>query len=167
MFVTTPAVDLGFILKKISNSNSVEYNFSMNNFDDRLKLQKIIYIIQSFGVYLGYDFSYYLRGPYCSKLAQMGFELTEVYGEVEDKKGRLFRDDKIEHQFKQSVKLIQELRNMDNWEIAASLHLLNHSENLDQKKAVNAVIHKEGTNFSKEQCDKIWKKLEKLKLVMQ
>ena len=137
----------------------------MDEFDDRLKLQKLIYIIQSHGVYLGYDFSYYLRGPYCSKLAQMGFELTEVYDEVETKEGRLFKDDRIEHKFKKSIELIKKLGNMDNWEIAASLHLLHNSENMDQKESIEKVVDKEGTSFSKIDCERIWKKLKKLKLV--
>lgn len=165
MFVTTAAVDLGFVIKKLSNMDSIKYNFSMNEFDDRLKLQKLIYMIQSSGVYLGYDFSYYLRGPYCSKLTQIGFELTEVYDEVEIKNDRLFRDNKIEHNFTQAIKHIQNLENMDNWEIASSLHLLHHSENMDQNDAVDKVVHKEGVNFTKSQCDKIWNKLKKWKLV--
>ena len=136
MFVTTAAVDLGYVLKKLSNSKSIDYDFTMDEFDDRLKLQKLIYMIQSTGVYLGYDFSYYLRGPYCSKLAQMGFELTEVYDDVEIKKERLFHDDKIENNFNRSIKYIQELKDMGGWSIAASLHFCHHSEKMDQKESV-------------------------------
>ena len=165
MFVTTAAVDLGYVLKKLSNSKTIGYDFTMDEFDDRLKLQKLIYMIQSTGVYLGYDFSYYLRGPYCSKLAQMGFELTEIYDDVEIKKKRLFLDDKIENNFNRSIKHIQELKDMDGWEIAASLHFLHHSEKMDQKESVDKVVAKNGTNFTKKQCDDIWKKLQNWGLV--
>lgn len=35
-----------------------------NNFDDRLRLQKYVYLIQRLGLSLGYRFNEYLRGPY-------------------------------------------------------------------------------------------------------
>ena len=45
-------VELGFILKQIK-----DYEFTMQDFDDRLRIQKLIYLLQASGVYLGYDFS--------------------------------------------------------------------------------------------------------------
>jgi uncharacterized protein YwgA len=41
---------------------------TMDSFDQRLTLQKTIYLIQQLGVPLGYHFSWYLRGPYSSEL---------------------------------------------------------------------------------------------------
>ena len=57
------SVWLGLVLKKIPEFSD---DFSMDRFNDRLKLQKIIYLLQAFDVYLGYNFGWYLRGPYCS-----------------------------------------------------------------------------------------------------
>lgn len=42
-------------------------------FDDRLVLQKAIYLAEAAGVHLGYDHSWYLRGPYSSGLARDAF----------------------------------------------------------------------------------------------
>ena len=75
--MTRESVELGFILKQIPG-----YDFSLEGFSDRLKLQKTIYLLQVFGVYLGYDFSWYLRGPYCSILAANGFLLQDIYDEI-------------------------------------------------------------------------------------
>lgn len=49
-------VDLGVLLK-----NTPGYDFSMASFNDRLRLQKTVYLLQAFGIYPGYDFSWYLR----------------------------------------------------------------------------------------------------------
>lgn len=57
----------------------------MEGFDDRLILQKTIYLTQACGVDLGYYFQWYLRGPYCSSLANDAFSaLTEENQEVDD-----------------------------------------------------------------------------------
>jgi len=41
---------------------------TMTSFDERLALQKTIYLAQQVGVPLGYQFSWYLRGPYSKDL---------------------------------------------------------------------------------------------------
>ena len=46
---------------------------TMDSFDQRLALQKTIYLVQQIGVPLGYHFSWYLRGPYSSELTSDAF----------------------------------------------------------------------------------------------
>lgn len=48
----------------------------MSSFNDRLRFQKIIYIMNSAGIDLDYRFGWHLRGPYSSSLASDGFALT-------------------------------------------------------------------------------------------
>jgi len=43
--------------------DSLGIQLSMSSFDERLALQKTIYLAQQMGVPLGYQFSWYLRGP--------------------------------------------------------------------------------------------------------
>lgn len=51
---------------------------SVDSFEDRLILQKAIYLLQEvIGLDLGYHFSWYLRGPYCSEVAQDAFEVLQ------------------------------------------------------------------------------------------
>ncbi len=55
--------------------------FNMDLFGDRLVLQKKIFLLKELGFDLGYEFSPYLRGPYCSELATDGYKiktLTEI-----------------------------------------------------------------------------------------
>lgn len=46
---------------------------SLDDFNDRLALQKTIYLIQAGGVHLGYDYGWYLRGPYSRGLTRDAF----------------------------------------------------------------------------------------------
>lgn len=50
-------------------------DFSLKSFDDRLFLQKAIYLLQILGVDLRFRFSWYLRGPYSNALTQCAFEI--------------------------------------------------------------------------------------------
>ncbi len=48
----------------------------MSTFQGRLILQKTVYLLQAFGISLGYRYSWYLFGPYSAELARDGFELA-------------------------------------------------------------------------------------------
>ena len=60
-------------------------DFSMDNFSDRLRLQKIVYLLKSKDINLGYNFGLYLYGPYSKSLTRDGFQMLDLvsYGEVE------------------------------------------------------------------------------------
>lgn len=45
-------------------------NISTDNFVDRLEVQKIAYLAQIQGIDLGYEFEWYLRGPYCNQVSE-------------------------------------------------------------------------------------------------
>ena len=146
-------VDLGFILKQIP-----EFEFSMDSFDDRLKLQKSLYLLQSFGIYLGYDFSWYLRGPYCSILATNGFELEEIYDDIPNYKVE-FKKPKTQKIFKDFLKFIK-FKSVDELEIAASLHYLKLTCDSSVKDIKNKVVSKQ-ERFTQRQVDTIWNEIKK------
>jgi len=63
----------------------------MENFDERLRLQKIVYLLWAYGISLEYGFNWYVRGPYSPKLASDGYALDdELY---ERGKGIRFNDE--------------------------------------------------------------------------
>ncbi len=66
---------LAGLIKSLENAGV--YEFKINTFEDRLKLQKIVYIAKCFGIDLGYSFNEYLRGPYSPELADDYYELSE------------------------------------------------------------------------------------------
>lgn len=131
---------LGFILRKFP-----EFEFSMDTFNDRLRLQKFIYLLQMHGVYLGYDFSWYLRGPYCSSLATDGFMLADIYDNMmeEPRKDKTeFVDPLVQAKFQKFSKFIKgKWKDRGFLEVAASLHIL-LTKNPDVSKAINKVVDK-------------------------
>jgi uncharacterized protein YwgA len=45
----------------------------VTTFDDRLILQKVVYLLQSAGIHIGYRFRWYLRGPYSPEMTAGAF----------------------------------------------------------------------------------------------
>ena len=95
-------------------------NFDMTNFNDRLKLQKLIYLMQESNINLGYDFGLYLHGPYAKMLARDGFDMPNF-----DKcKIIKFEDSKLDEKFESLLKFLDNKKDdKDAMEIIASLHL--------------------------------------------
>lgn len=152
------SVELGFILKNIP-----DYDFSMTHFDERLKLQKLIYLLQAFGVYLGYDFSWYLRGPYCSLLAHNGFSLEEIYDKIpKDIKLKDKEDQKKFYRFQNFVKA----KTVDDLEIAASIHYLKNvrGKSMDDER-IKEKVSKKQDRFTIEQVGEIWRDLKNLRII--
>ena len=60
----------------------------VQSFDDRLILQKAIYLAQAAGVNLGYYYRWYLRGPYCPAVAEDGFAVSAAASQgIDDASG--------------------------------------------------------------------------------
>ncbi len=60
----------------------------VDTFEDRLILQKAVYLAQAAGVNLGYYFRWYLHGPYCSSVSDDGFCVAIELGQgTEDSAG--------------------------------------------------------------------------------
>jgi hypothetical protein len=57
-------MDTGTVLYKLAT----ELGLTRNTMEDRLRLQKTVYLLQSCGLHLGYGFSWYRYGPYSQDL---------------------------------------------------------------------------------------------------
>ncbi|MFZ2196989.1 MAG: hypothetical protein WAV13_04585, partial [Thermodesulfovibrionales bacterium] len=65
-------IDRRLLLKAISDSFG---GLLIDNFDNRLILQKRFYLLQKFGVDLGYRYNWYAHGPYCPTLTEDAYRL--------------------------------------------------------------------------------------------
>ena len=97
----------------------------MLEFDNRLKYQKIIYLLQASGISLGYGFNWYIKGPYSSHLAHELFEIDDsIYKSSQNivfNNHKSVNDDIIE--FKEKLGINKE--NVNYLEVLASLHYIN------------------------------------------
>lgn len=68
--------DLRLVLSKCLNILDLQRP-NMEDFDERLRLQKIVYLLWAYGISLGYGFNWYVRGPYSPKLASDGYTIDD------------------------------------------------------------------------------------------
>ena len=60
---------------------------SLKSLDDRILLQKKIYLAQDFGLPLGYGFGWYIHGPYSPDLTQAAFTIIpEGFDAVQERR---------------------------------------------------------------------------------
>lgn len=97
-----------------------EYDsFNVFSFENRLKLQKFTYILQSmFELNIGYDFNWYHYGPYCMELTKDAFNIN-----FEDVSKVKFADDNSENKFEEFVLFIKD-KDIKWLEIVSSIHFL-------------------------------------------
>jgi len=137
----------------------------MSTFNGRLTLQKTIYLLQAFGVYIGYDFSWYLRGPYSPRLARDGFELQDVYRNFPTKTGK-FPEKNIQQRFVKFLHFMKNRKNNpDKLEILASLHFLKNVHPKMKKENILSIVEQKQSYFTRSMCEKGWTELKKIGLI--
>ena len=158
MFITSKsAVELGYVLKHIPG-----YEFSLDEFDDRLRFQKTVYLLQAFGINRGYDFSWWLRGPYCTLAAHDGYDLRDVYDLIPTG-SRVFRSDKANKSFKRFCQFVDGKSTRD-LEIAVSLHYRKISEDWDEER-IKKVVTDKREEFTREMVNRVWDDMKRAGLV--
>lgn len=148
---------LGSLIKRIGNYDAME------TFDGRLKLQKTIYLMQSFDLYVGYDFGWYIRGPYSSSLTKDGYALRDKYDSVSEGK---FADPEAEKRFIQFQEFIKGHENDSRWlEIVASIHFLKTMRSELPKESILQIVKDKQEYFTLDECKDAWNYLEKWGLI--
>jgi hypothetical protein len=79
---------LDLFLRELGEDSSIE------GIENRLRLQKAVYLGQLFGVDLGYRYSWYVKGPYSSPLTQDYYKLAE--SAADPRSGNVLRPDLAE-----------------------------------------------------------------------
>jgi uncharacterized protein YwgA len=106
---------IGGILKRLYKE------FDMGLFLHRLRVQKIIYLLQESGINLGYNFSWYFYGPYSAELTRDAFQI----GDFNNIKPIGFENLDIEKKFYEFISRIEKHKEDNTWlEVASSILLL-------------------------------------------
>jgi len=110
-------------------------NFDMVSFDNRLKVQKFIYIMQNiFKIDLGYEFKWYMFGPYCTELAKEGF----IIEDFKNPQKISFTEKEEAKSFGNFLSFINKNKDDVFWlEVVSSIHLL---KNIYPEKADKEII---------------------------
>lgn len=99
---------------------------SVASFNDRLMVQKAIYLAQAAGLDLGYYFRWYLRGPYSPEVSSDVFTIAAELGELDESRGWVL-DQEVEECLAPVEKLIsaKPAGEHPRWlELLASVHFL-------------------------------------------
>lgn len=134
--------------------NELGMDQSMLSFDDRLALQKTVYLLQQMGIHLGYPFSWYLRGPYSRDLtadafANVGVSLPEGWVLDDKQKEKLVRAKEFLGKVAPSSRKARELE-----KLASVLFLVNtHQAPADNSESITARMKAAGKDFSREEVD--------------
>jgi len=61
----------------IKSLESINFKFNVNRFDNRLKLQKFVYLAKRYGIDLDYNYNLYIHGPYSPELADDYYHMED------------------------------------------------------------------------------------------
>jgi uncharacterized protein YwgA len=118
-------------------------NFDLSTFNNRLKLQKVIYLLQASGINLGYKFNLYHFGPYSPQLTKTAY-CIEDFSKAKEVG---FEDDVIEKKFKQFIEHISKVKDNVKWlELSSTIHLFKQIYPSDLMSEITRKV------ISKKQC---------------
>lgn len=92
---------LGGLLKRIGNFDPVGFR---SDFKDRLILQKTIYLMQQFGLNIGYFYNWYIRGPYSPALTRDAYQVAKRFKDLPPVR---FASPQAEKRFKEFLMFIE------------------------------------------------------------
>jgi len=134
----------------------------VTSFEDRLVLQKSVYLCQAAGVDLGYYFRWYLRGPYCSALAADGYSVSVDLAQGNDESSNWTLDAKSRTNLDQVNSLLEAEDPRAPWlELLASVHFLVDRNQVSTESAdeISETLQGFGKDFTLNQVRKALREL--------
>jgi uncharacterized protein YwgA len=129
---------------------------SMKSFENRLILQKAVYLCQAAGVNLGYYYQWYLYGPYSPSLTRDAYTVAEAVGqEMDDSVGW-----KLDQSSTRRLKIVKILIPEDEkteikrqLELLASVHFLVNRQQVSggNAKEITETLHRFKKDFREEE----------------
>ena len=126
--------------------SELEVGDSINTLDERVMVQKAVYLAQVIGVNLGYQYSWYLMGPYSRDLTKDYYTLHEY--PIEDRLEIAQRT--IQEPFASALEKIKKVMSIPEgveltrrqWlELLASVHYLSRFGKLDETNTKQRLVH--------------------------
>jgi uncharacterized protein YwgA len=129
----------------------------METFSNRKRLQKLTYLLDVFGIKLGFKFSWYLHGPYSTSLTKV------LYKKNEEELKRDVKDYKEDKKKIESLKkfLGRDINSSNTLELIVSLHYiikLGRSQNLKDDE-IFQLFHRLKPFFSVEEARYYYKRV--------
>ena len=120
---------------------------SVDSFDSRIKLQKLVYLSDTFGIPLGFNFTWYVYGPYSPQLTKIMFDKeigdSNNIDEISNVKNTILKLKEF---------LGNDIHSSDKLELITSLHYICtfYKDDLNNSKSkIISILREEKPKFSK------------------
>ena len=145
----------------------------LSSLGSRVIFQKTVYFLQEFGIEFGYDFGWYVLGPYSTGLARDAFEIDAVQQALASIEGFLNRSGEASAETKDFFKEVDEIssgtKTADNWlELLSSLHFIRNKATPkaeSKHQAVERLLALKPGRFDRDDIETAWGLLNKYELV--
>jgi len=132
-------------------------NFSMQTLRERIVVQKTMYFTQQLGAYLGYNYSWYVYGPYSPSLAKDAFAVWSV-GKSETVSAADAAH--LGGVLEQVEKFLGKRSKHAVWlETLGSLHMLSKLYPSESVRQLVARVLKKAPYFASAECEEAWSHL--------
>lgn len=123
---------MGDLNRLLAFLKEINFKPSLENFEDKLKVQKTVCLLELLGVDLGYPFSLYVRGPYSPSLTKELYDHEEIVNKCQSDYIPTEEEKKILH----SIEELSNGLNPTMLEIMATYAYLIKELNNDEKEAI-------------------------------
>lgn len=147
--------------KLIQLFEKLEVDPSLDSFANRKLLQKLTYLIEVFGIDLGFRFSWYLHGPYDRNLTAVLYDDRGGESEIEIQDQFPQEDEKLA---KLKKFLGRDIYSSRTLELIVSLHYLNHvgkKSGMCDDEIVSELLHLK-PHFTREEATYYLKRINEL-----
>ncbi len=132
------------------------------NFEKRLELQKVVYLLQEAGADLGYHFGWYIHGPYSSSLADDAYPLSSSGKFLKTFQSPV--NERALTKFKSLIDSVSGTKKRTYWlELLSSVHYVTkHSFPIAEtkKEAIDSIVKVKRGKFSPQDIAKAYDLLE-------
>ena len=131
---------------------------NLGTFAERVRVQKVVYMLKQFGADLGFGFTWYLRGPYSPSLTKTLFNPT---GE-EDQSLRQLNTKELEVVNAMRNFLGSDFYSAERMELMASLvYLIKHGpeNDLQTKAKIIRFLREEKPQYSLDEIEQVWQRI--------
>ena len=137
--------------------------FDIENLRNRLIMQKTIYLLQAFGLDIGYKFYWDKYGVYSEVLKKDSKEINIFYKELPTINLQLKTE--AREKFDRYIKFMKNKKhNADKLEVASSIHYL-YSLGWNKEKIEYIVNNKRNRFQNGKLCKTMWQELEEFKII--
>ncbi len=138
--------------------------FRIEELEERVFVQKAIYLLQVLGIDLRFRFSWYLRGPYSTDLTQSVYEIAGIADLSEKTENYTIRPEvmpAIDRLHKLVEAMPKKLDKPEWLELLSSIHYLKHISKADVSlDTIGDVLREVGKGkFSNDQANAAWEEL--------